>query len=224
MPGFFVYKHITIHNHITDPSCNRVKVYGHIDCSYHPQGWCGGNRVPFIIALIFGEGTADSTFKIRPLPFRHPASEGKAKMKPADKNKTSSWSERRETANTSWETPDDRRHKMQEYLSAKRKVTYRELATEYGITRRTAMRDIEILTLSVPLETVPGNGGGVKVMDVDVLQLARATSVAQGFDQTLRHIRHRADVDMVARLDDFDGFLSRDCLILFLHFSRTYVS
>lgn len=54
---------------------------------------------------------------------------------------------------------------MQEYLSAKRKVTYRELADEYGITRRTAMRDIEILTLSVPLETVPGNGGGVKVMD-----------------------------------------------------------
>ena len=165
MPGFFVYKHITIHNHITDPSCNRVKVYGHIDCSYHPQGWCSGNSVPFIIALIFGEGTADSTFKIRPLPFRHPASEGKAKMKPADKNKTSSWSERRETANTSWETPDDRRHKMQEYLSAKRKVTYRELATEYGITRRTAMRDIEILTASIPLETVPGNGGGVKVMD-----------------------------------------------------------
>lgn len=165
MPGFFVYKHITIHNHITDPSCNRVKVYGHIDCSYHPQGWCGGNRVPFIIALIFGEGTADSTFKIRPLPFRHPASEGKAKMKPGDKNKTNSWGERRETANTSWETPDDRRHKMQEYLSAKRKVTYRELADEYGITRRTAMRDIEILTASVPLETVPGNGGGVKVMD-----------------------------------------------------------
>lgn len=89
-------------------------------------------------------------------------SEGKDKMKSAKK---SSWSERRKTANTSWETPDDRRHKMQEYLSAKRKVTYRELADEYGITRRTAMRDIEILTLSVPLETVPGNGGGVKVMD-----------------------------------------------------------
>ena len=47
----------------------------------------------------------------------------------------------------------------------KRKVTYQELADEYGITRRTAMRDIEILTASVPLETVPGNGGGVKVMD-----------------------------------------------------------
>ena len=154
-----------IHNHITDPSCNRVKVYGHIDCFYHPQGWYGGNSVPFFIALIIGEGTAVSSFKIRPLPFRHPASEGKAKMKSADKNKSSSWSERRETANTPWETPDDRRHKMQEYLSAKRKVTYRELAAEYGITRRTAMRDIEILTASIPLETVPGNGGGVKVMD-----------------------------------------------------------
>ena len=64
----------------------------------------------------------------------------------------------------------------------------------------------------------------VQMVDVDVLQLARATSVAQGFDQTLRHIRHRADVDMVARLDDFDGFLSRHCMILFLHFSRNFVS
>ena len=54
---------------------------------------------------------------------------------------------------------------MREYLSAKRKVTYQELADEYGITRRTAMRDIEILTVSVPLETIPGNGGGVKVLD-----------------------------------------------------------
>ena len=54
---------------------------------------------------------------------------------------------------------------MLEYLSARRKVTNQELASEYGITRRTAMRDIEILTASVPLETVPGNGGGVKVMD-----------------------------------------------------------
>ena len=72
---------------------------------------------------------------------------------------------RRMAAHTSWETPDDRRHKMVEYLSARRKVTYQELAEEYGITWRTAKRDIEILTLSVPLETIRGNGGGVRVMD-----------------------------------------------------------
>ena len=86
-------------------------------------------------------------------------------MKSANNSIASNCNKRRELANTSWETPDDRRHKMREYLSAKRKVTYQDLADEYGITRRTAMRDIEILTVSVPLETIPGNGGGVKVLD-----------------------------------------------------------
>ena len=75
------------------------------------------------------------------------------------------WSERRDTAKTPWETPDDRRHKMREYLSSRRRATYGELADEYGITWRTAKRDIEILTLFMPLETVRGNGGGVKVQD-----------------------------------------------------------
>ena len=77
----------------------------------------------------------------------------------ADKN------ERRAAANTAWDTPDDRRHKMREYLSARRKATYQELAEEYGITWRTAKRDIEILSVTVPLETIRGNGGGVKVQD-----------------------------------------------------------
>ena len=58
---------------------------------------------------------------------------------------------------------------------------------------------------------------GVKMVDVNVLEFASAASVAQGFNKALRHIRHRTDVDMVARLNDFDGFFGRNCLILFLH-------
>ena len=57
----------------------------------------------------------------------------------------------------------------------------------------------------------------VQVMDVNVFEFTGATSVAQGFDETLRYIRYRTDVDMIARLDDFDGFLGRNCLILLLH-------
>ena len=57
----------------------------------------------------------------------------------------------------------------------------------------------------------------VEVMDVDVLEFAGATSITKGFYKTLRDIRNRADMNMVARLDDFDGFSGRNCLILFSH-------
>lgn len=86
-------------------------------------------------------------------------------MEHSNHNTVAGKNERRAAANTVWDTPDDRRHKMREYLSARRKATYQELADEYGITWRTAKRDIEILSLTVPLETIRGNGGGVKVLD-----------------------------------------------------------
>ena len=67
-----------------------------------------------------------------------------------------------------------------------------------------------------------GGALGVKVMDVNVFQLSGTSPLAQGFHQTLRHIGYRTDVDVVARLDDFDGFFRRNCLILFLHTNSIY--
>ena len=107
-------------------------------------------------------------------------------------------------------------------------VKFRSLAEEHGDIVGQAFLDAfahigtheEGIVLENALEfrVDVGRGTlGVQVVDIDVFQLARAASVAQGLDETLRHIRHRTDVDMVARLDDFDGFFSRNCLILFLH-------
>ena len=59
----------------------------------------------------------------------------------------------------------ERRQQMLEYLSDHRFTTYSELASEFGISRRTAVRDIEELTCSAPIFTVQGNGGGIRVAD-----------------------------------------------------------
>ncbi len=39
------------------------------------------------------------------------------------------------------------------------------LATEFNVNERTVRRDIEIISLSYPLKTVQGNGGGIYVED-----------------------------------------------------------
>ena len=59
----------------------------------------------------------------------------------------------------------ERRQQMLEYLSDHRFTTYSELVSEFGISRRTAVRDIEELTCSAPIFTVQGNGGGIRVAD-----------------------------------------------------------
>ena len=59
----------------------------------------------------------------------------------------------------------ERRQQMLEYLSDHRFTTYSELASEFGISRRTAVRDIEELTCSAPIFTVQVNGGGIRVAD-----------------------------------------------------------
>ena len=59
----------------------------------------------------------------------------------------------------------ERRQQMLEYISDHRFTTYNELASEFGISRRTAVSDIEVLTCSAPIFTVQGNGGGIRVAD-----------------------------------------------------------
>lgn len=59
----------------------------------------------------------------------------------------------------------ERRQQMLEYLNDHRSTTYSELASEFGISRRTVVRDIEELTCSAPIYTVQGNGGGIRVAD-----------------------------------------------------------
>lgn len=62
--------------------------------------------------------------------------------------------------------PNERRMEIMENLCHRRHETMKNLAVEFGVSIRTIRNDIEILSLSYPLETMRGRyGGGVKVMD-----------------------------------------------------------
>ena len=62
--------------------------------------------------------------------------------------------------------PNDRRQEIMETLCHRRQETLANLAFEFGVSVRTIRNDIDILSLSYPLETVRGRyGGGVRVMD-----------------------------------------------------------
>ena len=62
--------------------------------------------------------------------------------------------------------PNERRQEVMETLCHRRQETMENLAFEFGVSIRTIRNDIDILSLSYPLETVRGRyGGGVRVMD-----------------------------------------------------------
>lgn len=62
--------------------------------------------------------------------------------------------------------PNERRMAIIEALCQRRQDTMPNLAEEFGVSVRTIHTDIEILSLSYPIETKSGRyGGGVKVMD-----------------------------------------------------------
>lgn len=62
--------------------------------------------------------------------------------------------------------PSERRYAVMEILCRRRQETMANLAFEFGVSIRTIRNDIDILSLSYPLETVRGRyNGGVKVMD-----------------------------------------------------------
>ena len=62
-------------------------------------------------------------------------------------------------------SPIERRQMILEYLSDYRQSSYRELAERFGVSKNTIVNDIAELTLSVPIDTIAGNGGGVRVAD-----------------------------------------------------------
>ena len=63
-------------------------------------------------------------------------------------------------------SPSERRQEIMDVLCRRRHDTYDNLAREFGVSKRTIRYDIEMLTISYPIETVCGRyGGGVKVSD-----------------------------------------------------------
>lgn len=58
---------------------------------------------------------------------------------------------------------NERRAEIIRILSGRRHETMSNLAFELGVTDRTIRNDITALTVDYPLETIRGNGGGVKL-------------------------------------------------------------
>lgn len=63
------------------------------------------------------------------------------------------------------QTANERREEIRNYLSDVRFTTLQNLMDKFHVSQSTIRRDIDILTETTPLETVPGNGGGIRVAD-----------------------------------------------------------
>ena len=59
----------------------------------------------------------------------------------------------------------DRRERLLRILMVNGRTTVKELAQRLGVSERTILRDIEILSLTKPIYTVGGRGGGVYILD-----------------------------------------------------------
>lgn len=62
-------------------------------------------------------------------------------------------------------TANERRQEIIEILSDRRFEKIENLMSEFGVSRSTIKRDIEVLSLSYPIYSVSGNGGGIRVAD-----------------------------------------------------------
>lgn len=62
-------------------------------------------------------------------------------------------------------TAAERRQAILEVLSLRRHETRENLANEFGVSKRTIEYDVLELSLSYPVFTTQGNGGGIHVVD-----------------------------------------------------------
>jgi len=62
-------------------------------------------------------------------------------------------------------TATERRSEIMRILISRRHVTMVHLAGEFGVRRGAIVNDITALTSEYPIETVRGNGGGVRLPD-----------------------------------------------------------
>lgn len=62
-------------------------------------------------------------------------------------------------------TTADRRMEIISVLVVSGHAIAKELAQEFGVTSRTILRDISVLSYGYPIYTKPGAGGGIFIMD-----------------------------------------------------------
>ncbi|QBO36845.1 WYL domain-containing transcriptional regulator [Periweissella cryptocerci] len=71
----------------------------------------------------------------------------------------------------------DRINTMMRYMNNRQTFTLRELADEFHVSKRTALRDVQTIeSLGMPLEAQVGNGGGYSVMRNQLLPAVQFTT------------------------------------------------
>lgn len=79
----------------------------------------------------------------------------------------------------------ERRQAILEALCVRRHETRENLAREFGVTKRTIESDVLILSLTYPIYTTQGTGGGIHVMDGFYLSKRQLTDKEIAFLQEL---------------------------------------
>jgi len=96
----------------------------------------------------------------------------------------------------------DRRTELMRILVSRRHATMRQLANDLGVSVHTVYRDIEFLTSDHPIETIRGNGGGVRLPDW-----------YKPHTTTLTRNQQQALVQLLEKADEFEATAIREILI-----------
>ncbi|MBU3100695.1 MULTISPECIES: HTH domain-containing protein [Clostridium] len=94
--------------------------------------------------------------------------------------------------------PNERRTEIMETLCLRKQETMSNLAFEFGVSIRTIRNDIDLLSLSYPLETIRGRyGGGVRVIDGFYMNRKYLKPEQQAFLERLSTSLSRNDLAMM---------------------------
>lgn len=102
------------------------------------------------------------------------------------------------------------------FVNRKQKFTVRELALEFGVSRRTILRDLQELSeLGVPLYSEPGPNGGYRVLKERILPpIAFSEGEAVSIFFAVHALRHFSSLPFQAEsssaLNKFYAFMPRD--------------
>ena len=114
-------------------------------------------------------------------------------------------------------TAADRRMEIISILVVSGHTTSKELAQEFGVTRRTILHDVSVLSYGYPVYTKPGEGGGIFIMDsykpynntltpIEQERLKKMYDAAEGEDKKIlgRVLRKYVHIRNCRKISDAD--------------------
>ena len=114
-------------------------------------------------------------------------------------------------------TAADRRLEIISILVVSSHTTSKELAQEFGVTRRTILHDVSVLSYGYPVYTKQGEGGGIFIMDsykpynntltpIEQERLKKMYDAAEGEDKKIlgRVLRKYVHIRNCRKISDAD--------------------